>query len=172
MEVVATSVIAVLGTLLGSGATYLFQRRTVLRTEEFTRNERLRQERIDAYCSFGGALANYRRGQMDHWFARHDGRVADASEVHELRREAQRLRAVAMEAMFRAELLTNSPALHAVGRQALKAVDRIPSAESRSELDQVRDVSRTLIYDFMAASRPYVPGLPEGSLPVVGGRSL
>lgn len=162
MEVIATSLIAVLGTLLGSGATHLFQRRTVLRTELFTRSERLRQERIDAYCSFGGALANYRRGQMDHWFARHDGRTASESELHELQREAQRLRAAAMEAMFRAELLTASPDLTSVGRQALKAVDQIPSTESRAELDQVREISRTLIYDFIAASRLHVPGLPEG----------
>ncbi|MER8071145.1 hypothetical protein ABTZ59_22910 [Streptomyces sp. NPDC094034] len=96
--------------------------------------------------------------------------MADASDVHELRREAQRLRAVAMEAMFRAELLTNSSALHAVGRQAFKAADRISNAESRSELDQVREVSRTLIYDFMAASRAYVPGLSEAPSPVIGGR--
>ncbi|MFD3477404.1 hypothetical protein [Streptomyces sp. NPDC058695] len=161
MEVVATSVIAVFGTLLGSAVTHLFQRRTVLRTEEFTRSERLRQERIDAYCSYGGALANYRRGQMDHWFARVDGRMSEQTDLHDLRREAQRLRAVAMEAMFRAELLTNSTALDALGRQALKAVDRIPSAETRGELDQERDASRSLIYEFVAASRRHIPGLPD-----------
>ncbi|MFE0930627.1 hypothetical protein ACFW4O_30810 [Streptomyces mutabilis] len=65
MEAVAASVIAVLGTLLGSGLTYLFQRQTMNRSEQFTRNERLRQERIAAYSAFAGALANYRRGQMD-----------------------------------------------------------------------------------------------------------
>lgn len=161
MEVVATSVIAVLGTLLGSALTHLFQRRTVLRTEHFTRTERLRQERIDAYCSFGGALANYRRGRMDYWFARHDGRVSEESEIHELRREAQRLRAAAMEAMFRAELLTPSEELDALGRQALEAVDLIPAATSRAELAQAREISRTLIYGFIAASRRHIPGLPQ-----------
>lgn len=162
MEVVATSVIAVLGTLFGSALTHVFQRRTVQRTEQFTRSERLRQERIDAYCSYGGALANYRRGQMDHWFAQHAGRVSEESELHELRREAQRLRAAAMEAMFRAELLTHSPDLDALGRQALKAVDQIPSAASREELARVREVSKTLIYEFIAASRRHLPGLPDG----------
>ncbi|MEV0321055.1 hypothetical protein ACIBKX_17770 [Streptomyces sp. NPDC050658] len=161
MDVVATSVVAVLGTLLGAGLTHLLQHRTALRAEQFTRDERLRQERIDAYCAFGGALANYRRGQMDYWFGRHDGRVREEAELHELRRESQRLRAVAMEAMFRAELLTDAPNLAALGRDALKAVDDMPTAETRNELQGVRETSRTLIYGFIEASRSHIPGLTE-----------
>ncbi|MFG2309806.1 hypothetical protein ACGFS9_14195 [Streptomyces sp. NPDC048566] len=159
MEVVLTSVIAVLGTLLGAAASHLFQQRTVVRTERFTRGERLRQERIDAYCAFGGALAAYRRSQLDHWFARHGDRRREPSEVSLLHGEAQRSRTAAMEAMFRAELLTNSPALDALGRRALKEADRISSATTRPDLDAARDASRTVIYDFMAASRAHVPGL-------------
>lgn len=161
MEVVATSLIAVLGTLLGSSLTYLFQRRTTLRAEQFTRSERLRQERIDAYCAYGGALANYRRGQMDYWFAQHDGRRTEGEPLHEMRRAVQRLRTAAMEAMFRAELLTHSTALEALGRQALKAIDRIPDARSREELEPIRTASRNVIYDFVAAARRHIPGLPE-----------
>ncbi|WP_151771262.1 hypothetical protein [Streptomyces abyssomicinicus] len=161
MVVIAASLIAVLGTLLGAGATHLFQRNTLRRAEETARNEKLRQERIDAYCAFGGALANYRRGQMDHWFADrgHDGRVASETEIHELRREAQRLRAAAMEAMFRAELLTDSPELASLGREALKAADGIDRAASRAELDRARDESRRLIYGFIADARSHIPGL-------------
>ncbi|MGJ7878074.1 hypothetical protein [Streptomyces rochei] len=159
MEVVATSVIAVLGTLLGSAVTHLFQRRTALRTEQFTRSERLRQERIDAYCAYGGALANYRRGQMDYWFAKHDGRPIEEESIRGLRREAQRLRAVAMEAMFRSELLTHSTQLDTLGRRSLKAIDRITGARSRDELDSVREESRSSIYEFVAASRQHISGL-------------
>jgi hypothetical protein len=162
MEVVATSLIAVLGTLLGSAVTHLFQRRTALRAEQFTLSERLRQERIDAYCTYGGALANYRRGQMDYWFARHDGRPIEEKSIHELLREAQRLRAAAMEAMFRTELLTHSAELDALGRRALKAVDGIPGAQSQNELAPLREASRSVIYEFIAASRRHIPG-PYGS---------
>lgn len=170
MEVVVTSLIAVLGTLLGSSLTYLFHRRTALRAEQFTRNERLRQERIDAYCSYGGALANYRRGQMDHWFARHDGRPMEEESLHEMRRETQRLRTAAMEAMFRAELLTHSPALEALGRQALKAIDRIAETQSREELEPARAASRSAIYEFVATSRLHIPGAHDfGGLPVPTG---
>ncbi|MDT0476501.1 hypothetical protein RM863_30675 [Streptomyces sp. DSM 41014] len=157
MEVIATSLIAVLGTLLGSSLTYLFQRRTAERAERFTRAERLRQERIDAYCSYGGALANFRRGQLDHWFATHDGNAVDEEAAWELRREAQRLRALALEAQFRVELLTLSDELSDLARQALRAVDRFPDAHSREDLEPVWEAARSLMHAFIAASRRHVP---------------
>ncbi|MFE2042426.1 hypothetical protein ACFXAZ_16155 [Streptomyces sp. NPDC059477] len=139
--------------------THLFQRRTALRAERFTRDEQLRRERIDAYCAYAGALANYRRGQLDFWFARHDLRSGGEGSVTELRRETERSRTAAMEAMFRSELLTHSAALDALGREALKAADRIHGARSREELESVRDASRSLIYEFVAGSRLHIPGL-------------
>ncbi|GAA2576077.1 hypothetical protein [Streptomyces tubercidicus] len=45
MEAVAASVVAVLGTLLGSGVTHVLQTRATDRSERFARAERLRQER-------------------------------------------------------------------------------------------------------------------------------
>ncbi|WP_030935430.1 hypothetical protein [Streptomyces sp. NRRL S-646] len=163
MEVVATSVIAVFGTLLGSALTYVFQRRTADRAQQFTRNERLRQERIEAYCAFAGALANYRRGQMDLWFARRD-RLPE-SELRDLRREEQALRAAALEAMFRVELLTEEPGPVEAGRQALESIDRINRAGTRAELDQERTTSRTLLYAFVTSSKPHVA-------PPAGGASV
>ncbi|QNS06556.1 hypothetical protein [Streptomyces xanthii] len=161
MEVVATSLVAVLGTLLGSSLTYVFQRRTALRAEQFTRGERLRQERIDAYSAFAGALANFRRGQMDYWFAKHADRLTDGESVHDLQREAQRLRAADLEAMFRAEMLTPSPELDAKGRQALRAIDLIRETDDRDTLAPARDASRSAIYDFAAAARHHIPGLVD-----------
>ncbi|MGY0486857.1 hypothetical protein [Streptomyces sp. WG-D5] len=156
MVVVITSVIAVLGTLMGAGLSHVLQSRTAARAQDFTRVERLRQERIDAYCAFGGALANYRRGQLDRWFPEHVDRPGETVDVHELRREAQRLRTAAMEAMFRVELLTEDPPLTTLAREAMESVDRIVTAGDREELRVVRNESRTLIHHFIAASRPHV----------------
>ncbi|MER5182013.1 hypothetical protein ABT009_27265 [Streptomyces sp. NPDC002896] len=83
-------------------------------------------------------------------------------ELHEFAREAQRLRTVAMEAMFRVELLTDSAELSALVRCALKAADRLHSGRSREELAAAREESRTLVYDFIAAARAFVPGLIAG----------
>ncbi|MBO1333196.1 hypothetical protein [Streptomyces sp. VRA16 Mangrove soil] len=156
MVVVITSVIAVLGTLLGAALTPVLQGRATARSERFAREERLRQERIDAYCAFGGALANYRRGQLDRWFRRLEERSADPADVHELRREAQRLRAAAIEAMFRVELLTDAPGLIAKARGAFAAVDDLSRTDDRNELAAARAASRNLLYEFIAASRPHV----------------
>ncbi|MEB8342754.1 hypothetical protein [Streptomyces endophyticus] len=156
MIVVATSVIAVLGTLLGATLSHVLQSRTAARGQDFARAERLRQERIDAYCAFGGALANYRRGQLDRWFPEHVDRPGETADVHELRREAYRLRAAAMEAMFRVELLTESPPLTALAQDAMASVDRITTADDREELRVIRDESRGLMHEFIAASRPHV----------------
>jgi hypothetical protein len=61
VETIIASAIAVLGTLLGSRLTLAFQQRTTDKGHQFTRHERLRQERLDAYSAYAGALINYRR---------------------------------------------------------------------------------------------------------------
>lgn len=159
MEVIATSLIAVLGTLLGSVVTHLFQRRTALRAERFTHNEQIRQERIDAYCAYASALSTYRRCVLDYWSAKHEARPEDDETPHELYRKGLGLRTTALETMFRAELLTHSADMENLGRRALRSVDRIHGAKTRKERDRLRKESRAVIYEFVAASRQYIPGL-------------
>ncbi|MFJ5308161.1 hypothetical protein [Streptomyces sp. NPDC088350] len=66
---------------------------------------------------------------------------------------------VALEAMFRVELLTDEPGLVAASRQALMSIDRIDRVDTRPQLDQERASSRTLIYAFVTASKPHVSDL-------------
>ncbi|MEU9247300.1 hypothetical protein [Streptomyces sp. NPDC048385] len=153
MEAIA-AVIAVLGTLMGSGLTYVFQQRNTIRQQQYARAEKLRQERLDAFATCGGALANYRRGQMDLWFGTH--RHQGQSDIPELNRESQRLRAVALEAIFRVDLLTDDGSLAAAGRHALKMIDRLYKASSERELDLLRATTRDAIDAFVSASRPQV----------------
>jgi len=56
VSAVLTGLIGVLATLLGSFTTYLFQSRTAERSQAFEREERLRQERLNACSSFAGAM--------------------------------------------------------------------------------------------------------------------
>ncbi|MER7664471.1 hypothetical protein [Streptomyces sp. NPDC096193] len=53
-----TAVIAVIGTLLGSLITHVFQRQTTERAAQLARSEQLRQDRISAYSAFAGALVD------------------------------------------------------------------------------------------------------------------
>jgi hypothetical protein len=154
VEIIVTSIVAVVGTLLGSLATHYFQRRNRADAERFERGERLRQERVSAYTAFGGALVSLRRAQMDRWFAIHDERRSVDPES--LRYETYRLRTTALEALFRVQLVTESKELIELGQRAIDNVDRLAPNLSREEYQVIRDESRQDIFSFVEAARGHV----------------
>jgi len=91
---------------------------------------------------------------MDLWFAGHERH--EEANLAELRREEQRLRTAALEAMFQVELITTDPRLVEAGSQALNAIDRMNRSDTRDQLDQERTASRSLLYGFVSASKPHV----------------
>ncbi|MBW5425051.1 hypothetical protein GKQ77_26415 [Streptomyces sp. BG9H] len=153
MEVVAASVIAVLGTLLGAGVTHSFQRRAIERTEEFTRGEKLRQERIDAYCAYAGALVNYRRTLVDRWFSRHENRPDDGAEA---RFRSYEMRSEAQEALFRVQLLTSDDELVRLAWETLDHVSEVHQTDDRDDLAERRRISRDAINTFVATAKRHV----------------
>ncbi|MET8680070.1 hypothetical protein ABZW18_21425 [Streptomyces sp. NPDC004647] len=156
MEAVATSVIAVLGTLLGSGVTHVFQRRTAQRIEQFTRDERLRQERLDAFSSYAGALLNYRRSLIDRWCNECDPEVDSWEDGSVLRARSYELHSQAQEALFRVQMLTDDRELVEKAELALKRVTRVADATDRTDLRARRDDTRSLIRDFVTAAKGHV----------------
>jgi hypothetical protein len=148
------SVIAVLGTLIGAGSTYYFQRKAQERTETFTRVERVRQERIDAFSTYAGALLNYRRVLVFRWFVIHEGRFTEDTPA--LLEDTYNKRYAAQEAMFRAQLVGNSPALTALAERALEQITELHKVEGREALDEARDRTRQSIRDLVAAVAPHV----------------
>nr|WP_202456810.1 MULTISPECIES: hypothetical protein [unclassified Streptomyces] len=150
VEAVAASVIAVLGTLLGAGLTHSFQRRAIERTERFTRGEKLRQERIDAYCAYAGALVNYRRILVDRWFSRAENRQ---EETEELRFRSYEMRSDAQEALFRVQLLTHDEELVRLAWETLDHVADVHRADDRDALAERRRVSREAINSFVATAK-------------------
>lgn len=148
------SVIAVLGTLIGAGSTYYFQRKAQERSEAFTRDERLRQERIDAFSTYAGALLNYRRVLVFRWFVRHEGRFAE--DTPELLNETYTKRYAAQEAMFRAQMVGNSPELTALAERAMEQITELHRIDDREALDEARDRTRQSIRDLVAAVAPHL----------------
>ncbi|MHC5907004.1 hypothetical protein ACVNF4_24350 [Streptomyces sp. S6] len=127
METLTASLVAVLGTLLGAGVTHRFQLRAAERTERFTREERLRQERMAAYAAYAGALVNYRRVVLDRWFRLHADNLPEES--HRARLEGYTLRTTAQE--------------------TLELIDQLHKAPDRVELDARRDVTRAAVTAFV-----------------------
>ncbi|WP_237773397.1 MULTISPECIES: hypothetical protein [Streptomyces] len=142
-----------LGTLLGAGVTHAFQRRAIERTEQFTRAEKLRQERIDAYCAYAGALVNYRRVLVDRWFSRAGNRTEESEET---RFRSYELRSEAQEALFRVQLLTTDDALVRLAAQTLDQVADVHRTDDRAELGERRRVSRDAINSFVSEAKRHV----------------
>src|SRR5689334_10935454 len=96
-----TSLVAVAGTLLGSTLTYVFQRRTAGRAEQFARGERLRQERLSAYSAFAEAVMDYRHEELTVWLRRHGELTHPLPESFQV--DQGRLRALAVQARYRVQ---------------------------------------------------------------------
>ncbi|MFC9241138.1 hypothetical protein ACFTZK_32465 [Streptomyces decoyicus] len=155
MEAVVASVVAVIGTLLGSGITHFFQSRAAGRSEEFARAERLRQERIDAYCAYAGALLDYRRVLVHRWFVLHEeGRCDEDSP--ELREEVYKTRYTAQEAMFRAQMVTDDAEILERSEQVMSATTELHWARDQETLTALRTTTRQGIRDFIAATARHV----------------
>ncbi|MER7760014.1 hypothetical protein [Streptomyces sp. NPDC097619] len=136
MEAIIASAVAVLGTLLGSGITLEVQRRTAEKGHRFTRDETLRQERLDAYTAYAAALINYRRCLLHLWFCTHEQPPPEPAEGVQIR--AYDLRSKAQEALFRMQMLTDDEELGSTGERLLAEITVIHKTEDRAELDRRR----------------------------------
>ncbi|WP_399084183.1 hypothetical protein ACGH2B_04040 [Streptomyces sp. BBFR2] len=153
MESVIASAVAVLGTLLGSVLTLVFQRHTGDRERHFARRERLRQERLDACSAYAGALLNYRRCLVHLWFCEHEQPPPEDPGAVRLR--SYDLRNQAQEALFRVQMLTDDE-LGRKAQEVLSGLTAIPRARSRQECEAHRVRTRDGIDELIAAVRQHL----------------
>ncbi|MCZ0987063.1 hypothetical protein [Streptomyces diastatochromogenes] len=154
MESIIASAIAVLGTLLGSGITLAFQQRTTDRSHQFNRREKLRQERLDAYSAYAGALVNYRRCLVHLWFCEHEQPPPEDPDTVRIR--AYDLRSNAQEALFRVQMLTDDGRLSQTAEDVLADITKLPKAVSRAELDELRVRTRDNISRLVGSTKQHL----------------
>ncbi|MFF5012659.1 hypothetical protein [Streptomyces sp. NPDC001165] len=154
MESIIASAIAVLGTLLGSGITLAFQQRTTDRSHQFTRREKLRQERLDAYSAYAGALVNYRRCLVHLWFCEHEQPPPEDPDAVRIR--AYDLRSNAQEALFRVQMLTDDGRLSRTAEDVLAGITTLPKVDSRAELDELRARTRDDINRLVGSAKQHL----------------
>ncbi|WP_437019478.1 hypothetical protein [Streptomyces sp. enrichment culture] len=154
MESIIASAIAVLGTLLGSGITLAFQQRTTDKSHQFTRREKLRQERLDAYSAYAGALVNYRRCLIHLWFCEHEQPPPEDPEAVRIR--AYGLRSSAQEALFRVQMLTDDNKLSRTAEDVLADITKLSKADARAELDELRARTRDDISRFVGSAKQHL----------------
>lgn len=128
MDGLVTSLVAVGGTLAGSGLTYLFGWFTARRTERVAREERLRQDRITAFTSFAGAITDLRQAVITLWFARQHG-PANAEHT-----EADRRGAAADHARFTVRLLVDDAEVQRLADEAFTPITAIGAAKELADL--------------------------------------
>lgn len=144
---VLSALIAVLGTLLGVGMTYLFQRRAAARDQVFAAQQQLRSERMTVYSDFAGAVTEFRRGQHDRWHRKNEDRTSPA--CFEARTEAYRLRGVALHALFRVQLIASSETVIEAARHAYELTNEAHKAGDRTELSALGTQARDALEHFV-----------------------
>jgi hypothetical protein len=154
VETIIASAIAVLGTLLGSGITLAFQQRTTDRSHQFARREKLRQERLDAYSLYAGALINYRRCLVHLWFCEHE--QPPPEDPDSVRIRAYDLRSSAQEALFRVQMLTDDATLGQTAEAVLADITALTKTETRTQLDQRRVQTRDDISRLVRAAKQHL----------------
>ncbi|MFI5881952.1 hypothetical protein [Streptomyces sp. NPDC051554] len=135
------------GTLLGSFATFLFQRRTADRAEAFMWRRLTREERLTAYSGFAEAVVAYRRAQYDPFHRRLEAQ--DSPELASVKAESFHRRMVAQQALFRVQLVTEDPGLVRLAEGALEATRMMDEATDRSSLESSVGQALQALSDFV-----------------------
>ncbi|UNS95482.1 hypothetical protein MMF93_02595 [Streptomyces tubbatahanensis] len=154
MEALWASVIAVVGTLLGSVITHVFQRLASRRGEDFARAEALRQERVAVYSAFAAAVEDYRRGQAERWYRRKEDPGGAAFLT--ARDEAHRLRTVARQELYRVKLVTEHRGVRLAAEEAYRRTWAVSTADNQAGHDAADTASRESIETFVSGAAPLV----------------
>jgi hypothetical protein len=133
---VLTSVIAVVGTLLGSVITYHVQRRTLERTLAEARYERARKEFLEASSALASAAMTLRRASYDRWKERRSS--TDGKESDEARHEVFRLRVEARTAYYHLRLLADPVEDDELVKHAAKTVEEAGHVADAESFPEVR----------------------------------
>lgn len=151
MAAIWASVIAVLGTLGGATASYLFQGKISERSQSRARGEQLRQERLAAYSSFAGAVMDLRRTQYDRGYSRitEKDQQLDRSSIIT---ESSRLRSVARTAFYRFKLTSPDAELTNLATWAVEDAFDVADADDKADLKARSEHARARIDAFINAA--------------------
>ncbi|MFJ8724642.1 hypothetical protein [Streptomyces sp. NPDC093269] len=137
-----------------SGITLAFQQRTTDMSQQLTRREKLRQERLDAYSTYAGALVNYRRCLVHLWFCEHEQPPPEDPETVRVR--SYGLRSNAQEALFRLQMLTDDETLSQAAEDLLADITTVTKAENRAEYEAIRAQTHDGISRLIRAAKQHL----------------
>jgi hypothetical protein len=148
------TVLAVLGTLLGSIVTGTFQHLAAGRAERAAAAEQLRRDRLDAVTTLASAGSDHRRALWIRGEARLRG--AGDDELEKLRAESHVTRSAITRPLVALRLLVPDTAVHAaVQAMVVATYDMVDSSTSIEELTSARDTARAAHDRFIDAAAAY-----------------
>ncbi|MFD7549564.1 hypothetical protein [Streptomyces sp. NPDC059816] len=149
-----TTVLAVVGTLLGSIVTGTFQHLAAGRAERAASAEQLRRVRLDAVTALASAGSDHRRALWMRGEARLRG--ASGPELEELRTRSHSTRSAVTRPLVALRLLVPDPTVHTTAQAMVVATyDMVDSVTSIEELTAAQDVARDAHDRFVDAAAAY-----------------
>ncbi|WP_181764262.1 hypothetical protein [Streptomyces albidus (ex Kaewkla and Franco 2022)] len=142
------TLLAVAGTLLGAVVTHLFQRKAADRAQGFAVGQQLRSDRLNVYSDFAGAVTEFRRGQEDRWHRKNEDAAGQA--YIEARTESYRLRGVALQALFRVQLIASSQGLVHAAKLAYDKTSVVHRANDSGHLSANGNEATTTLEQFIS----------------------
>jgi hypothetical protein len=159
--VILGGVLAIVAAAAGSTLTFYTQHHVARRAERFAVAEQMRAERLAAFSAFAGAAMEARRAQVDRWYQLHDG-GRESSAYIAAKNESYRAKALAWQALFRAQLVSDSTELTALAAAALEGIGSLHRAAAKDELDHRAEGVRESVGAFVAAAREHLNAPTEG----------
>jgi hypothetical protein len=155
MVVVWASVIAVLGTLGGATASYLFQGKISERNESKALDERMRRERLASYSSFAAAVMDLRGIRYNSGYSRITAED-DQLDQSSIRTESTRLRSVAWTAYYRFKLTSPDQLLADLATRAVEEALDVADGSDMADLRTRSERARARINEFINAAATYL----------------
>jgi hypothetical protein len=150
VDTAVAAIIAVVGTLLGSALTYLFQQKATAYVATLGTQERARQERLDAFASFGGSAVRCRVASLDVWHRQDDGSSEDVQRT--ARAEFYRMRAELVDAELRVQLVSSRKDLHVLMAEVIGTATKTASAASAAERNDLNENAKAALARFVQAA--------------------
>ncbi|AKA02466.1 hypothetical protein SAZ_08580 [Streptomyces noursei ZPM] len=148
------TVLAVIGTLLGSIVTGTFQHLAAGRAERAAAAEQVRRDRLEAVTTLASAGSDHRRALWMRGEARLRG--ADGDELAELRAKSHVTRAALTRPLVALRLLVPDPAVHTAAQAMVVATyDMVDAATSIEALTAAQDTARAAHDRFVDAAAAY-----------------
>jgi hypothetical protein len=155
---VLTTIVAVLGTLMGSVVTGTLQNIAASRAERTAAVAQLRRDRLDTIVQLTAAAADYRRAMR----RRGQARVSQASpeQNEQLRRDSHAMRAAITQPMTMLKVLISDAEINAAARAMVDAAYRIKECGDAAAVSAAQEVARAAQDTFVELAARYVADGP------------